>query len=75
MNAFDAIAHAMTTSSTGDNSTHDARLAYFDSPLIESIAVVFMVIGGATSVFTTSPGGCCDYNRTAAIHRHAFSLL
>lgn len=46
MSGFDAITHAMSTVSTGGFSTHDASLAWFDSPLIESIAVVFMVLGG-----------------------------
>lgn len=48
MSAFDAIAHSFTTVSTGGFSTHDASIAYFDSWLIESIAIVFMLIG-ATS--------------------------
>ncbi len=46
MSPFDAVAHAFTTVSTGGNSTRDASLAYFDSPLIEAIAVIFMFIGG-----------------------------
>jgi trk system potassium uptake protein len=46
MNVFDSIAHAMTTIATGGYSTYDASLAYFDSPLIETIAMVFMLIGG-----------------------------
>jgi trk system potassium uptake protein len=46
MSPFDAIAHSMTTIATGGYSTHDASLAYFDSALIELIAMVFMIIGG-----------------------------
>jgi trk system potassium uptake protein TrkH len=46
MSAFDAIAHALTTLSTGGFSTHDASMAFFASPLIEAIAVVFMLAGG-----------------------------
>jgi len=46
MSAFDAIAHSLSTVSTGGFSTHDRSLAYFDSPLIESIAIVFMLLGG-----------------------------
>jgi trk system potassium uptake protein TrkH len=46
MQAFDAIAHSFSTLSTGGYSTHDANLAYFDSPAIETVAVVFMLIGG-----------------------------
>lgn len=45
MTAFDAICHAFTTVATGGYSTHDASFAYFDSPAIERIAVVFMILG------------------------------
>jgi trk system potassium uptake protein TrkH len=46
MSGFDAIAHSFSTLSTGGYSTHDASIAYFGSPLIETIAIVFMLIGG-----------------------------
>ncbi len=45
MSPFDAVSHSFTTVSTGGFSTHDASLAYFDSPLIEAIAIVFMLAG------------------------------
>ena len=45
MSAYDAIAHAFTTVSTGGMSTYDASLGYFDSPLIMMVAEVFMLLG------------------------------
>lgn len=45
MRGFDAIAHAMTTIATGGFSTYDASIAHFDSPVIEYIGVVFMLVG------------------------------
>ena len=45
MNAFDAIAHAMTTISTGGFSTHNTSFIFFDSFKIEIISVIFMIIG------------------------------
>ena len=45
MSVFDAIAHSMSTVSTGGFSTHDASLAYYDSPLIEAVSIVFMLAG------------------------------
>src|SRR5690606_19596946 len=45
MSTFDAVAHAFSTVSTGGNSTRDASLAYYDSAVIELIAVIFMFIG------------------------------
>lgn len=46
MGVFDAIGHAFTTVATGGFSTHDASLGYFNSPVIEIIAIVFMLAGG-----------------------------
>lgn len=46
MSLFDAINHAFTTLPIGGFSTHDASIAYFQSPLIEFIAMLFMVIAG-----------------------------
>lgn len=45
MDVFDAVAHALSTVSTGGFSTHDASLAYFHSSTIEAIAVCFMLLG------------------------------
>ncbi len=46
MSLFDAVAHSLSTISTGGFSTHDASLAWFDSPAIETIAILFMLLGG-----------------------------
>lgn len=45
MTPFDAIGHSFTAISTGGFSPHDASMGYFDSPLIETIANVFMMLG------------------------------
>ena len=46
MSLFDAVSHSFSTVAIGGFSTHDSSLAYFDSPLVESIAIVFMAIAG-----------------------------
>jgi len=46
MGWFDAINHAMCTVAIGGFSTHDASIGYFNSSLIESITVVFMILAG-----------------------------
>lgn len=46
MTPFDAVSHSFSTVAIGGFSTHDASLGYFNSPLIEAIAVVFMTIAG-----------------------------
>ncbi len=45
MSPFDAIAHSLSTVSTGGFSTHDASLGYFNSTTIDIIAIVFMLLG------------------------------
>jgi trk system potassium uptake protein TrkH len=45
MNGFDAVAHSMTTIATGGFSTSDASLGYYDSALIDIIAVGGMIVG------------------------------
>ncbi len=44
MTLFDAICHAFSTVAIGGFSTHDASMGYFDSGLIESVAIFFMII-------------------------------
>lgn len=44
MSAFDAIGHSFSTVAIGGFSTHDASLGYFNSPAIEAIAIIFMLI-------------------------------
>ncbi|HEB96519.1 MAG TPA: potassium transporter [Sedimenticola thiotaurini] len=45
MTPFDAVAHSLSTVSTGGFSTHDESLGWFRSPLIEAIATLFMLAG------------------------------
>ena len=45
MDGFDAIAHAMTTVSTGGYGTRDASMGAWDSPMIHWNAVLFMIVG------------------------------
>ena len=45
MSVFDAVVHSMTTIATGGFSSHDASIAYFSSPLIEAVSILFMIAG------------------------------
>ncbi|RLV60809.1 potassium transporter [Parashewanella curva] len=44
MSAFDAICHSFSTIAIGGFSTHDASMGYFNSPVINLICVVFLLI-------------------------------
>ncbi|HET9663872.1 MAG TPA: potassium transporter TrkG [Burkholderiales bacterium] len=46
MSWLDALVHSFTTLSLGGFSSHDASLGYFDSALIETIAILFMLAAG-----------------------------
>lgn len=45
MSGFEATAHAMTTIATGGFSTSDASVGHFQSPAIDYIATLFMIVG------------------------------
>ncbi len=46
MTPFDAICHSFSTMGTGGFSNYDTSIAYFNSPYIEAIIGVFMVLAG-----------------------------
>ena len=46
MNWFDAVCHSFATIATGGYSTRQASVAYWNSPFIEYIISIFMIIGG-----------------------------
>lgn len=46
MHWFDAVGHSFSTIAIGGFSTHDSSIGFYDNPLIEIVAVVFMLIAG-----------------------------
>ena len=44
MSPFDAVSHSFSTVSIGGFSTHDRSIGYFDSGLVNAVAVFFMLI-------------------------------
>lgn len=46
MNVFDAVSHSFSTVAIGGFSTHDESLGYFNSAMIDVVAIVFMFLGG-----------------------------
>jgi trk system potassium uptake protein TrkH len=46
MDWFDAVCHAFATMGLGGFSTHDANIGYYDSPVIEGVLIVFMLLAG-----------------------------
>ena len=62
MGVFDSINYAMTTTATGGFSTHNDSAAFFQSPTIEYLAILFQFLAGINfmmlyvSVFRLRPG-------------------
>ncbi|MEW5966231.1 MAG: TrkH family potassium uptake protein [Pseudomonadota bacterium] len=50
MNWFDAVCHAFAALSLGGFSTHDASVGHFDSPRIEAVLIVFMLLAALNFV-------------------------
>ncbi|MCW7550073.1 Trk system potassium transporter TrkH [Photorhabdus sp. APURE] len=46
MSVFDAISHSFSTIAIGGFSTHDASIGYFNSPAINTIIAIFLLISG-----------------------------
>jgi len=46
MSWFDAVMHAFTTMGLGGFSSHDASFGYWNSPAIEAVVIVFMLLAG-----------------------------
>ncbi|VEH65389.1 Trk system potassium uptake protein TrkH [Rodentibacter pneumotropicus] len=59
MDPFDALTHSFSTVSIGGFSTHDASMGYFNSPLINGITVLFLLISA------------CNFG----LHFRAFSII
>ena len=71
MTWLDALIHSFTTISLGGYSSHDASFAYFDSPLIEAIAILFMLAGGinfATHFMAWRQRSFGPYRRDTEVH-------
>jgi trk system potassium uptake protein TrkH len=46
MTPFDAVMHTFSTMGLGGFSSHDASFGYWNSPLIEGVTVIFMLVAG-----------------------------
>ena len=78
MNWFDAVMHAFTTLGLGGFSSHDASYGYWDSPLIEVVAIIFMLIAGinfATHFLAWRSKSLFSYYRDPEAGLFIFTLL
>ena len=78
MSWFDALCHAMGTISLGGSSTHSQGLAFFNSPMIEAIMMVGMIVGGinfANHFYAVSHRSLKHYWRDSEVKLTLYVLL
>ena len=52
MSMFDAVNHSLTTMATGGFSTKQASIAYYTSPFIQYVIIIFMFLAGTNFTLT-----------------------
>ena len=75
MSWIDAMVHAFSTMGLGGFSSHDASFGYFNSPAIELVAIIFMLIAGvnfATHFLAWSERGIAPYRRDTEAMTYVF---
>jgi trk system potassium uptake protein TrkH len=78
MTMFDALCHAFSTMSLGGFSTHDANIAYFHSPMIELVLMIFMIIAAmnfATHFIALRKGNFVVYSRDPEAQHMLMAIL
>ena len=71
MTWVDALMHAFSTMGLGGFSTHDDSFGYFNSPAIEAVTIIFMLVAGinfATHFQFFRGGGTAVYRRDPEAH-------
>jgi trk system potassium uptake protein TrkH len=77
MSLYDAVAHSLTTVSTGGFSNHSASMAYFESGLIEWLAIVGMFVAGSsfTLIYKLIRGNTAPFLRSAEFRLYALLVI
>lgn len=77
MTWFDSICHAMTTLSTGGFSTKNTSIAYYSSPAIDWILIVFMALAGVSFslLFLLAKGGWRTVGRDEELRLYGGAIL
>ncbi len=78
MSVFDAVGHAFSTVAIGGFSTHDASIGFFDSRLVEGVAIVFMFLSGVNfglHFLAWRSRGLSVYREDAEFRNYAAFLL
>jgi trk system potassium uptake protein TrkH len=77
MNLFDAITHSFATIATGGFSPKNASIAFYQSPVIESIIMIFMIFSGVhfALLFSVTTGNFKDIWRSTIVRYYLLAML
>jgi trk system potassium uptake protein len=77
MPLFDAVTHSFATIATGGFSPKNASIAYYHSPVIEVIVIIFMILSGMhfALLFSASTGKLNLFWRSTVLKFYLFFLL
>jgi trk system potassium uptake protein TrkH len=77
MGSFDAVNHAMSIVATGGFSTRNMSIAYWNSPLVEGVAMFFMAVSGIHFgvIFATLTGRRNNLFRSEVVRYYFASLV
>jgi trk system potassium uptake protein TrkH len=76
MNLFDALTHSFATIATGGFSPKNNSIAYYNSPLVETIIIVFMVLSGIHFglLFSAASGNIKNLLKSTIVKYYVFAL-
>lgn len=77
MNLFDSICHSFATTGTGGYSTKQASIAYYNSPYIEYVIAIFMLLSGInfTLLLLFFSGKIRKFTHNAELRWYFFSVV
>lgn len=76
MNFFDALTHSFATIATGGFSSKNASIAYYNSPQIEMVIIVFMILSGIhfALLFAVIMGNLKDFWKSSVVRYYLLSM-
>ena len=77
MNFFDALTHSFATIATGGFSPKNASIAFYNSPAVESVIIIFMILSGIhfALLFSVVIGNLSDFWRSSAVRYYLLAMM
>jgi trk system potassium uptake protein TrkH len=77
LNFFDALTHSFATIATGGFSSKNASIAYYDSPAVESVIIVFMIFSGIhfALLFSVVTGKISGFWRSSVVRYYLLAMI